>query len=143
MRGFANKLAEHAARLAGVIQLAETTQAGGIGSEAIERGIALARFYGSEALRLFHTGAIPSGVAQAELLLSWLHADWAKPLIGIGHVYQRGPNSIRTKAKARAAIDILEEHGWLHPMPDGAEIDGKRHRDAWRIVPPLSQVSRL
>ena len=36
VRGFANKLAEHAARLAGVIQLAETPLAGGIGSEAME-----------------------------------------------------------------------------------------------------------
>lgn len=143
VRGFANKLAEHAARLAGVIQLSEAPQAASVGGEAMERGIALARFYASEALRLFHTGAIPSEVVQAELLLSWLHADWGKPLVGIGHVYQRGPNSIRTKARARAAIDVLEEHGWLHPIPDGAEIDGKRHRDAWRVIPPLSQVSRL
>jgi hypothetical protein len=89
------------------------------------------------------TRAIPAEVAQAELLLGWLHADWRKPLVGIGRVYQRGPNSIRTKAKARAAIDVLQEHGWLHPMPNGAEIDGKRHRDAWRVIPPLSQVSRL
>ena len=72
-----------------------------------------------------------------------VHSDWGKPMVGIGHVYQRGPNSIRTKAKARAAINVLEEHGWLHAMPDGAEIEGQRHRDAWRVIPPLSQVSRL
>lgn len=143
VRGFANKLAEHAARLAGVIQLIDAPQAASVGGEAMERGITLARFYAGEALRLFHTGAIPPEVAQAELLLSWLHADWSKPLVGIGHVYQRGPNSIRTKARARGAIDVLEEHGWLCPIPDGAEIDGKRHRDAWRVIPPLSQVSRL
>lgn len=143
VRGFANKLAEHAARLAGVIQLIEVPQATSVGDEPMESGIALARFYAGEALRLFHTGAIPPEVAQAELLLNWLHADWGKQMVGISHVYQRGPNSIRTKAKARAAIDVLEEHGWLHPIKDGAQIDGKRHRDAWRIVPPLSQVSRL
>lgn len=143
VRGFANKLAEHAARLAGVIQLVEKPHACGIAAEGMERGIALASFYASEALRLFHTGAIPPEVAQAELLLSWLQADWGKPLVGISHVYQRGPNSIRTKAKARAAIDVLEEHGWLHPVTEGAEIDGKRHRDTWRVAPPLSQLSRL
>ena len=135
VRGFANKLPEHAARLAGVIQLVETPLAGGIGGEAMERGIALARFYASEALRLFHTGTIPPEVAQAELLLNWLHADWGKPLVGISHVYQRGPNSIRTKAKARAAINVLEEHGWLHPVTNGAEIDDQRHRDAWHVIP--------
>lgn len=143
VRGFANKLSEHAVRLAGVIQLVEAPQAGSVGGEVMERGIALARFYVGEALRLFHTGAIPPEVAQAELLLSWLHTEWGKSLVGIGHVYQRGPNSIRTKGKARAAINVLEEHGWLHTVTDGAEIDGKRHRDAWRIIPPLSQVSRL
>jgi hypothetical protein len=143
VRGFANKLAEHAARLAGVIQLVEAPQAGSVGSEAIERGIVLARFYAGEALRLFHAGAIPPEVAQAELLLSWLHADWRKSLVGIGHVYQRGPNSIRTKDRARGAIGVLEEHGWLIAVEGGAEIDGRRHRDAWRVIPPLSQVSRL
>jgi len=143
VRGFANKLAEHAARLAGVIQLVERPEAACINGEAMERGIALAGFYAAEALRLFHTGLIPPEVAQAELLLNWLHVDWGKPLVGIGQVYQRGPNCIRTKAKARAAIDVLEEHGWLHPITDGAEIDGKRHRDAWRVVAPLSQLSRL
>ena len=143
VRGFANKLAEHAARLAGVIQLVETPQASGIGGEAMEHGITLARFYAGEALRLFHTGAIPPEVAQAELLLNWLHAGWGKPFVGISHVYQRGPALIRTKAKARAPIDILVEHGWLHPVTDGVEIDGKRHRDAWRVMPALSQVSRL
>lgn len=143
VRGFANKLPEHACRLAAVVRLAETPQAGSIDRETMERGITLARFYASEALRLFHTGAIPPEVAQAELLLSWLQIEWREPLVGISHVYQRGPNSIRTKVKARAAIGVLEEHGWLHLVDGGAEIDGKRHRDVWRIVPPLSQVSRL
>lgn len=143
IRGFANKLAEHAARIAGVIELVERADAELIGPRAMERGIALASFYAGEALRLFHTGAIPPEVAQAELLLNWLHAGWGKPLVGIAHVYQRGPNSIRTKGKARAAIDVLEEHGWLHAVADGADIEGKRHRDVWRVIPPHSQVSRL
>ncbi len=143
IKGFANKLPEHAARMAGVLELAANGETELIGHGSIEKGIALARFYAGEALRLFHAGSIPPEIVQAEKLLSWLHVEWGKPLVGISHVYQRGPNSIRTKYKARAAINVLEEHGWLHPVPDGAEIDGKRHRDAWRIVPPLSQVSRL
>lgn len=143
IRGFANKLPEHAARLAAVLELMTDGDAQLIGHRSIGHGITLARFYAAEALRLFHTGAIPPEVVQAELLLKWLHADWREPSIGIGHVYQHGPNSIRIKAKARAAIGVLEEHGWVHPIPGGTEIDGKRHRDAWRIAPPLSQVSQL
>lgn len=141
--GFAGKLAEHAARLAGVLQMIEVPDAASISRDAMERGMLLADFYAGEAIRLFHTASVPAEVNQAELLLTWLHDAWGGQTIGISHVYQRGPNSIRTKAKARAAIDVLEEHGWLYPVTDGAEIDGKRYRDAWRIVPPLSQVSRL
>ncbi len=137
VRGFANKLAEHAARLAGVIQLVERLDAGSIDANAIERGIALARFYAGEALRLFHAGAIPPEVTQAELLLSWLHSGWGKRLVGVSHVYQLGPGSIRHKAKALPAIGALEEHGWLVRLDEGAMIDGKRHRDAWRVIPPL------
>src|SRR5262249_54741487 len=55
VRGFGNKLAEHAARLAGVIQLVEAPHARSIELDALDHGIALARFYSAEALRLFHT----------------------------------------------------------------------------------------
>lgn len=142
IRGFSNKLPEHSLRMAAVLELVADSEAGLIGPGSMEKGVALARFYASEALRLFHAGSIPAAVMQAEHLLHWLHTGWGQRVVGISHVYQRGPNSIRTKAKARAAIDVLEEHGWLHPVADGAEIDGKRHRDAWRVVAPLSQVSR-
>ena len=143
IRGFANKIPEHAARIAGVLGLVADGEAELIGHQSIEQGIALARFYASEALRLFHTGAIPPAVAQAEMLLRWLHREWGESIVGIGHVYQRGPMSIRTKGPARAAIRILEEHGWLVAIEGGAAIDGKRHRDAWRVVPSLSQLSQL
>ena len=143
IRGLANKLPEHAARIAGVLELVADPEAEMIGHDSMTRGIVLARFYASEALRLFQAGAIPITIVQAELLLAWMHNDWAKPTVGIKHVYQRGPNSIRTREKARAAIAVLEDHGWLITIDGGTEIDGERCRDAWRIVPPLSQVSRL
>jgi hypothetical protein len=143
IRGLANKLPEHAARIAGVLELVADGEAELIGHRAMRQGIVLARFYASEALRLFQAGAIPSAIAQAELLLGWLHKEHAKPLVGIKHVYQRGPNSIRTKDKARSAIRALEEHGWLIAVEGGAEIDGERCRDAWRVIQPLSRLSQL
>ena len=143
VRGFANKLPEHAARLAGILELVADSCAELIGPRSMEQGIALARFYVGEALRLFHAGSIPAAVVQAEQLLTWLHQVWEQPLVAISHVYQRGPNAIRTKEKARAAIEVLEEHGWLVRLKGGASIDGKRHRDVWRVHPALSQVSQL
>jgi hypothetical protein len=32
------------------------------------------------------------------------------------------------------AIKVLEEHGYLERVPEGATINGKRPRDAYKIV---------
>jgi hypothetical protein len=31
-------------------------------------------------------------------------------------------------------IAILEDHGWLVRIPEGAVVLGLRRRDAWRVV---------
>jgi len=56
-------------------------------------------------------------------------------VIGLATIYQSGqPKSLRTAKAAREAMQTLTEHGWAVPIPDGAIIDGKRHRNAWRII---------
>ncbi len=49
-------------------------------------------------------------------------------------LYQRGPEAIRDAAAARHTVTILEDHGWLVRIPQGAEIAGTRRREAWRII---------
>jgi hypothetical protein len=53
VRGLANKLPEHAARLAAILALVDDLGAPEIGANHIRTGIALAEHYATEALRLF------------------------------------------------------------------------------------------
>ncbi|MFH2126547.1 MAG: hypothetical protein ABIK12_08515 [Pseudomonadota bacterium] len=75
-------------------------------------GIRLAQFYIGEALRLHHAGATDPDLTEARKLLDWVH-ERGERLISLPGIYQRGPNSLRTKDKAKKLVRILENHGWL------------------------------
>lgn len=135
IRGFANKVPEHALRIAAVFELMDNVEAAFISDDAMGRGIAIARYYAGEALRMFDNGSSSEEIKRAEKLLKWLHHSYKKPVVGLSQIYQYGPNSIRDAAKAREAIHILQQHHWLHPIQGGALIDGKRHREAWEVIP--------
>jgi hypothetical protein len=133
IRGFANKLAEHAARLAAVLALVENLDAGEITAAEIEAGIALAEYYASEAMRLHGAARISAELTLAQGLLRWL-TSWPEPAISLVAIYQRGPNAVRDKASAAKLVTILEDHGWLARIHEGAIVAGQHRRDAWRIV---------
>lgn len=134
VRGFANKLPEQALRMSAVLELLDNPIAEEVSAEAFGRAVMLARYYAGEALRLFENSAATVELQQAERLLKWLHEVWGKPQVGLAHIYQKGPNSIRTAALARQAMAILEDHRWVVPLGDGARIEGKYHRQAWEVV---------
>jgi hypothetical protein len=136
IRGLANKLPEHAARLAAVIALVEDLQCSEVSPTAMKAGIKLAEHYAAEALRLFDTSRISAELRLAQQLLNWLHNTWQQQFISLPDIYQRGPNSIRDQATAKKLLKILEDHGWLIRMPQGAAIDAQHRRDAWMIVRP-------
>lgn len=135
VRGFGNKLPEHALRMAAVLELVDNPAASEVSAGTFDRAVTLARYYAGEALRLFEHSAATFELQRAERLLKWLHEVWGKPQVGLSHIYQNGPNSIRTAALARQAIGILEDHRWVVALADGAKIDEKRHREAWEIIP--------
>jgi hypothetical protein len=135
IKGFANKLPEHAARIAGVLTLVENVRAGAIDVETLDRAITIADFFTTEALRLFEAGACSPELRDAEKLLGWLHSAWHEPLIGLRVIYRLGPNSIREAAAAKRAVAILEDHGWLIQVEgNGHVVAGEPVREAWRIV---------
>lgn len=133
VRGLANKLPEHAARVAAVLTLVENFGAGEVGRAEMEAGIALAQHYAVEAMRLFGASRVSGDLREAHQLLTWLHTAWAKPLVSLPDIYQRGPNAIRDKARARGAVNILSDHGWL-VGPLAGDVDGTFRREVWRIV---------
>ncbi|MBW7851696.1 MAG: DUF3987 domain-containing protein [Rhodospirillales bacterium] len=113
IRGLASKLGEHAARLAGVITLFSDFESGDVNAEAMDGGIALARFYALEAKRLFGAVALSVELQAAQRTLEWLQGRWDRRTISLVELYQRGPNAIRDKKSATRIARILEDHGWL------------------------------
>lgn len=136
VRGVVGKLPEQAARIALVIAVFER------GREAVETltaadlaaGVKLAEFYAGEALRLLGIGEIDEAMKQAERLIAWLKKDWPAPLVGLRHICKGAPRGLRKADQARSALAVLERHGHVVKLPNGAEIGGQRHREAWRIV---------
>jgi len=131
---FGSKLPEQALRIAGVLELVDSHGATEISAGTFKRAVVLARYYASEALRLFEQGSSSIELQRAEKLLKWLHEGWGKATVGLSEIYQLGPNAIRDASRAREAMTILEQHHWVGRIEGGAKIDGKRHRDAWEIV---------
>jgi Protein of unknown function (DUF3987) len=132
--GLANKLTEHAARLAAVLTLVRDIDAGEITGEDMAAGVELAQHYAAEALRLFGTNSVAPDLHLAQAALVWMRSpSWGKTLISLQDLYQRGPNAIRESAVARRIVGILEEHGYLTRVEQGAEIDGVHRREVWKI----------
>lgn len=134
IRGLANKLPEHAARLAGVLTLIDDIDAGEVSAEKLAAGIDLAQHYAAEAIRLFAVSRINIKLLLAQRVLVWLQTDWKEPFISLPDIYQLGPTAVRDAATAKPIVERLEEHGWLVKIKGGTTVNGHTRRDAWRIV---------
>lgn len=136
VRGVIGKLPEQAARIAAVIAVFERGREGVeiLSAADLAAGVKLAEFYAVEALRLLGIGEIDAQVKQAERLIAWLRKDWPAPLVGLRHICKGAPRGLRKADEARGALQVLERHGHVVKLPNGAEIGGQRHREAWRIV---------
>ena len=134
VRGLANKLPEHAARLAAALALVDDLSAGEISAEHMAAGIELAQHYAAEALRLFEVGKVSTDLMLAQKLMNWIQAEWTEPAISLPNIYQFGPNAVRDAVTARKLVDTLEEHGWLKKSRVPMVVTGQKRRDAWVIV---------
>ena len=134
VKGIANKLAEHAARLAAVLALVSETDTCEIAPEQMAAGILLAQHYVAEALRLFEASRVSDDLRLAQRLLTWLLGPWSEDYVSLPDIYQKGPNAIRDKTTAARLVAILEDHGWLCREKSGAVITGQTRREAWRII---------
>ncbi len=134
VKAFANKLAEHATRLAGVLTIIEDPHATHVDTVAMKNGIRLAQYYADEALRLYAASKVRVELAIAQKTLNWLHTGWAEELVSLPDVYQYGPNEIRDKQAAEGAIGLLEDHDWLVKQPTGETIKGQYRKTVWRVV---------
>jgi hypothetical protein len=134
IRGFGNKLAEHAARLAAVLALVDDPDSVEIDKTHLEAGIVLAEYYTTEALRLFGVSHANADIGLAQKLLAWLHTQWSHPLVSLPDIYRCGPYAIRDQQMAKKIASVLEDHGELIKKPGGAIVAGVRRRDVWSVV---------
>jgi hypothetical protein len=133
MSGFGGKLAEQAARIAGVFALAENIAATEVSEATAEAAITVARWFADERLRIVEAGATDPKIALAEALRAWLFDEWQEPNIAASDVAQYGPNAARDTEKAKAALELLAARSWLEPLKGGGDVKGKKRKVAWRI----------
>lgn len=132
--GYASKTAEQAARIAGVLTLWRDLEASEVTPSDMANAITLAQFYLSEAARLADAATISAEIKKAEALRRWILQSWPHPEVMVRDVVRLGPNPLRESPKARAALALLERHGWLVPLEPGTVVRGAARTEAWRIV---------
>jgi hypothetical protein len=130
--GFANKLPEHAARIAAVLQVFDDPEVGELGSDYLARGISLAEYYASEALRLHGAARIGVELKEAEKLRKWLTAKWDQPHVTVQSLQRYGPGSMREKAGIERLLNVLADHNWLRRVTNVKVYD--RTKDAEKIA---------
>ena len=132
--GTASKAAEQAGRIAGVLTLWHDLEATKVEASDMADAIELAQFYLSEASRLASAATVSAEIDRADALRKWLLEGWPHGEIMVRDVVQRGPNPLRESPKARAALGILEKHGWLVQLEAGTVVRGAARKEAWAIV---------
>jgi hypothetical protein len=132
--GFANKLAEHATRLAGVFAIAENPDTNEVSGAQMDAGVTLATWYATEALRLFSHGKVSANLQIADQVRQWLSDVWQESHISAPDLMQRGPRSVRDQKSAKEILSVLEGHGHLIKEERQIAIMGQRRTVAWRIT---------
>ncbi|MGI8705065.1 MAG: YfjI family protein [Sphingomicrobium sp.] len=139
--GLANKIPEHAARLAAVLAMFDNPDVSELDQSSLSRGITLAKWYLGEGLRLAEVGYVSEDVRLAEAALKWLQEGWPHVtgvrdggrLFSVPDIYQLGPNSIRTKEVAQRAITVLLDHGWIVKVEGSAKVRGTPRREVYAL----------
>lgn len=133
VKAFASKTPEQAFRIAGVLTLLENPDAQTITAETIGRASELALWHLNEAARLVGTAELSQETRDAEALLTWFH-ETGRELIHSREALRYGPNRIRERTRFTRAMQELERAGWAEFIQGGAEVDGARRRNVWRVA---------
>jgi hypothetical protein len=131
----ASKAAEQACRIAGVLTLWRDLHAAEVSLADMAYGVELAQFYLGEAARLADASMVSGEIDRAERLQRWLLESWPHPEILPAEVVRHAPiRALRESPAARAALRLLEAHGWIDALPPGTVVRGAFRKEAWRIV---------
>lgn len=143
IRPFASKAPEQAARIAAVLTLWGDLNAPEVTLDTMEMAITLSQFYLSEAKRIAEAAVVSEEIEKAERLRKWLLDSWPTLASNMGRtldcivpsdVCQYGPGAMRETKTAKKLMAILDEHGWLVALEEGAVVDGVSRQLVYRIV---------
>jgi hypothetical protein len=123
-RAFASKAAEHAARIAGVVQTIDAPDAVELGREAMDSGMEAATFYVNEHVRLTGAGAAERRITLLRGLVEWMVGSG--PVVPHRDVLQRSPRTVRD-LKAEGIGALLDELVRRHYVV--------RVGDCWEVHP--------
>ncbi len=120
-RAFASKAAEHAARIAGIVQLVGDPGAAEVSVETMAGAIDVASFYISEHVRLTGAGKDDQRQTLLRTLLAWMQE---RGLVAHKDLLQRTPNPVRVlKAEGiKPLLDELSQRGYIRRCGDGWEV---------------------
>lgn len=136
IKGLANKLPEHAVRIAATLELFsnDIDSIWMISERYLKTAITITNYYQAEALRLTNESKVNSDLILAEKLLNWLHTSWTEVEISLPDIYQSSLYALGDRATAKRIVAILEEHEWLVKLATKSVIKGKVRKDAWLVI---------
>jgi hypothetical protein len=112
MPDIGSKIAENAARMAGLFHVFVRGPEGEIAANAMQGAIAVVSWHLDEARRVIGASERPQEIADAELLFEWLLRQEAKP-IDPRDILRLGPGRLRDKKRRDAALKILGDKNWV------------------------------
>lgn len=136
VKGFVGKLPAQAGRIAANLAVFEQGAAvRELDAATLARGIKLAEFYLSEAVRMFGKPSVDPLMQDAQLLSDWLRSKWTENLIDVTAIQQNvSPARLRRGADhVKALIEVLVRHDHLVEMQGGGHVSGRKVRLAWRV----------
>jgi hypothetical protein len=121
-RAFASKAAEHAARVAGVVELVSDPDAAEISVETMAGAIQVIAFYIGEHLRLTGASIEHQRLTQLQALVQWFREQPA--LVKHADLLQRTPRSIRTLKSdgIKPLIEELSQRGYIRAVGNAWEV---------------------
>jgi len=149
LRVFAVHLPEHAARLAAIVALMNDGALTEITAAQLETGLALARFYTEERLRLAGDAAPDlSEVEKEDLLREWLQRKHEGKVVTLRDLCRTGPNEIRNVDAMYKLMRRMERLGIVQPSNEKVSAAAAPRRPrvtyAWHVesqtVAPGAQV---
>jgi hypothetical protein len=136
IRGFAEKAAEQAARIAGILAVVDNPKlpfgSQEISANAMERGGLIIQWYLNETLRLTLQHRVPQEVADALTIKDWV-LERRLTTITVAMLQQGGPRHLRRKERLDPALELLTitRHLRPHELATGKERSWRTNPETW------------